>query len=413
MAAAVRNARLLKERVRLESAEAAARAVAAEREQAAQVLEAVGDGIFLVDGDGLVRLWNRSRGGGDGVSAGRRARAAAREARARLGRRSPARSRSPRAARGRAPSRCRSRSAAASLWLSFVAVRSAAGVVYAFRDLTGERRLEEEKTDLVTTISHELRTPMAAVYGAARDAAAPRRRADRRAAAAAPRDDRHAGDAPEPDHRGGAADEQPRPRRAAGRSAAPVDVGELVATTVEAMRARHRQPRRSRSRSRRGRRRPPATPTGSSRCSSTCSTTRVKYGGGGAVRRARRERERGGARVGRRLRPRDPARRPRAHLREVLPRRPAADARAERHRPRPLHLARARAPDGRPPRRHLPPGAGATFVLELPAAQRDSGDSERRSGGRLSIRVVILAACALAVSLPASADSAIFGDTTW
>ena len=54
-----------------------------------------------------------------------------------------------------------------SLWLSFVAVRSAAGVVYAFRDLTGERRLEEEKSDLVTTISHELRTPMAAVYGAA------------------------------------------------------------------------------------------------------------------------------------------------------------------------------------------------------------------------------------------------------
>jgi two-component system phosphate regulon sensor histidine kinase PhoR len=53
------------------------------------------------------------------------------------------------------------------LWLSFVAVRGAADVVYAFRDLTSERRLEEEKTDLVATISHELRTPMAAVYGAA------------------------------------------------------------------------------------------------------------------------------------------------------------------------------------------------------------------------------------------------------
>ena len=59
MAAAVRNARLQKERRRLEAAEAAALAVAAEREQAAQVLDAVGDGIFLVDSDGCVRLWNR------------------------------------------------------------------------------------------------------------------------------------------------------------------------------------------------------------------------------------------------------------------------------------------------------------------------------------------------------------------
>src|SRR5205807_2144724 len=43
-------------------------------------------------------------------------------------------------------------------------VRARAGCV---RALTSERRLEEEKTDLVATISHELRTPMAAVYGAA------------------------------------------------------------------------------------------------------------------------------------------------------------------------------------------------------------------------------------------------------
>src|SRR5438876_5644207 len=58
MAAAVRIARLRKERSRLEAAEAAARAVAAEREKAASVLEAVGDGIFLVDENACVRLWN-------------------------------------------------------------------------------------------------------------------------------------------------------------------------------------------------------------------------------------------------------------------------------------------------------------------------------------------------------------------
>jgi signal transduction histidine kinase len=53
------------------------------------------------------------------------------------------------------------------LWLSFVAVRGADGIVYAFRDLSSERRLDEEKSDFIATISHELRTPMSAVYGAA------------------------------------------------------------------------------------------------------------------------------------------------------------------------------------------------------------------------------------------------------
>jgi two-component system, OmpR family, phosphate regulon sensor histidine kinase PhoR len=53
------------------------------------------------------------------------------------------------------------------LWLSFVAVSIPDGIVYAFRDLTSERTLEEEKSDFIATISHELRTPMAAVYGAA------------------------------------------------------------------------------------------------------------------------------------------------------------------------------------------------------------------------------------------------------
>jgi signal transduction histidine kinase len=53
------------------------------------------------------------------------------------------------------------------LWLSFVAVQGLTGVVYAFRDLTAERALDQQKSDLIATISHELRTPMAAVYGAA------------------------------------------------------------------------------------------------------------------------------------------------------------------------------------------------------------------------------------------------------
>src|ERR671937_80530 len=54
------------------------------------------------------------------------------------------------------------------LWLSFVAVRTFRGVVYAFRDQTAEHELENAKSDFIATVSHELRTPMTAVYGAAR-----------------------------------------------------------------------------------------------------------------------------------------------------------------------------------------------------------------------------------------------------
>jgi signal transduction histidine kinase len=53
------------------------------------------------------------------------------------------------------------------IWLSFAAVRGPDGVIYAFRDVTSDQRLEAERSDFVATISHELRTPMAAVYGAA------------------------------------------------------------------------------------------------------------------------------------------------------------------------------------------------------------------------------------------------------
>jgi PAS domain S-box-containing protein len=166
MAAAVRIARLRKERSRLEAAEAAARAVAAEREQAASVLEAVGDGIFLVDEDGCVRLWNRAAETVTGLRAADvrdRPLAHALPSWTGLVDRIPVAEggSSPRSVTLPVPVGGR------ELWLSFVAVRGSAGVVYAFRDLTSERRLEEEKTDLVSTISHELRTPMAAVYGAA------------------------------------------------------------------------------------------------------------------------------------------------------------------------------------------------------------------------------------------------------
>jgi len=53
------------------------------------------------------------------------------------------------------------------IWLSVSGVEFEAGTVYAFRDLTEERVLEQMRQDLVATVSHELRTPLAAIYGSA------------------------------------------------------------------------------------------------------------------------------------------------------------------------------------------------------------------------------------------------------
>jgi two-component system phosphate regulon sensor histidine kinase PhoR len=53
------------------------------------------------------------------------------------------------------------------LWVSVSGVGLEEGTVYAFRDLTEERALEELRADFVATVSHELRTPLAAIYGSA------------------------------------------------------------------------------------------------------------------------------------------------------------------------------------------------------------------------------------------------------
>jgi PAS domain S-box-containing protein len=167
MAGAVRVARVQTERRRAEASEAAAQAVAAEREQAARVLEAVGEGIFYVRRDGMVRFWNRSAELILGLSSEDvRDRPAAKvvpgweaitdQVAITEGDEVPRVVRVPVEVGGR------------ELWLSFVAVGRPEGVVYAFRDLTAERELEQAKSDFIATVSHELRTPMTAVYGAAR-----------------------------------------------------------------------------------------------------------------------------------------------------------------------------------------------------------------------------------------------------
>jgi two-component system phosphate regulon sensor histidine kinase PhoR len=122
--------------------------------------------VFLLDDEGVVRLWNRAAETVTGLSeqeaCGQKLTELIREWEA-LEQAIPISDAGVSARSATVPVEVRER----DLWLSFVAVRSAGGVVYAFRDVTVERRLEEERSDFVATISHELRTPMAAVYGAA------------------------------------------------------------------------------------------------------------------------------------------------------------------------------------------------------------------------------------------------------
>jgi PAS domain S-box-containing protein len=167
MAAAVRNARL-HERAQAEAAaRARAEATAATREQASRVLEAVGDGVLMVDTDGKLRFWNRAA---ELVTGRSRDAAVGRDAgEVFVGWQAVSAeipiSDEPEHAR---PVTLPVEVDGSELWLSFLAVRSPNGVVYTFRDLTLERGLEAAKSDFIATLSHELRTPMTAVLGAAK-----------------------------------------------------------------------------------------------------------------------------------------------------------------------------------------------------------------------------------------------------
>jgi PAS domain S-box-containing protein len=143
-------------------------AEAEEQARAARVLATVGDGVCLVDREGVVRLWNPAAqailGIEESAVVGRRASDAI-PGWAELEARVPV-------AGGVGERAVRATSlpvelGETELWLSISGVGFDEGTVFAFRDLTEERALERMRTDFVATVSHELRTPLAAVYGAA------------------------------------------------------------------------------------------------------------------------------------------------------------------------------------------------------------------------------------------------------
>ena len=138
------------------------------RAQASRALEFVGDGVFLLDSEGVVRLWNPAA---EAITGLREADVLARRlvdaipAWADVERLAPV-------AERRHGGVVRAETLPLELdgrevWLSISGVAFGEGIVYAFRDLTEERAIERLKSDFVSTVSHELRTPLAAIYGAA------------------------------------------------------------------------------------------------------------------------------------------------------------------------------------------------------------------------------------------------------
>ena len=137
-----------------------------EQAQAARVLETVGDGVFLVDRDGIVRVWNRAAEAITGLRStdvtGRRADDVL-PGWVSVSERVPVAGAPGPVAAETLPLELDGR----ERWVSISGVGFDEGTVYAFRDITEERALERIRQDLVATVSHELRTPLAAIYGSA------------------------------------------------------------------------------------------------------------------------------------------------------------------------------------------------------------------------------------------------------
>jgi PAS domain S-box-containing protein len=137
-------------------------------ERHARVLEHVDDGVFLLDESGVIRHWNPAAGAITGLPEEQVLDRPAEQALPgweRIGSLIPVATAPGPGSRGAktVPLEVDGR----ELWLSISGVRFADGIVYAFRNLTEERALDELKGEFVATVSHELRTPLAAIYGSA------------------------------------------------------------------------------------------------------------------------------------------------------------------------------------------------------------------------------------------------------
>ena len=144
--------------LRLYREEREARRAAEQGADAARALAHVRDAVLLLDGEnGAVRYWNPSAGAlfgladGDGHSA---------EVDRVLDDLRHGREQAP----GPRPVTLDGR----ERWLTFAETPFDGGRVVVLRDVSNDQRLERLRADFVATAAHELRTPLAAVYGAVR-----------------------------------------------------------------------------------------------------------------------------------------------------------------------------------------------------------------------------------------------------
>jgi PAS domain S-box-containing protein len=137
--------------------------VSLEKERSDAILANIADGIVAVDREGTVVLWNAAAEHITGVSQGDA-----------LGRTVPEvlqRTFETDPERGPGSRLVSIPRAGDEIWLSLseAVMRDPAGAVagriFAFRDISADRMVEEVKSDFVAAVSHELRTPLTSIYG--------------------------------------------------------------------------------------------------------------------------------------------------------------------------------------------------------------------------------------------------------
>jgi PAS domain S-box-containing protein len=136
------------------------------RAEAARVLSYVGDGVFLLDRAGVIRLWNPRAEAISGVPADAALGKTAIEAIPGwddISQHVPIGAVDEDLAAEALPLETER----GERWISISGVEFFGGTVFAFRDITDAHRLDVLQAEFVSTASHELRTPLAAVYGAA------------------------------------------------------------------------------------------------------------------------------------------------------------------------------------------------------------------------------------------------------
>jgi PAS domain S-box-containing protein len=137
--------------------------VAEEKERSGAILANIADGIVAVDRDGRIVLWNAMAEQITGVPAS--------EARGRLVAEVLQRELAADGDDGDRERHVAIRRGGEEVWLALSeavmhdAAGSVGGRIFAFRDVSRERGVEQMRSDFVSTASHELRTPLTSIYG--------------------------------------------------------------------------------------------------------------------------------------------------------------------------------------------------------------------------------------------------------